>query len=111
MIEASPYRDNYYRPRYLKDLEQSRPAVFIDAMADGVFQWSWTDWYDRTHESFPALRRYIDENYSLWLTVQIAAPKPVGVPIRIYLLRQRMAELDLRPQELTISTDPLLAPE
>jgi hypothetical protein len=111
MIEASPYRDNYYRPRYLKDLEQSRPAVFIDAMADGVFQWSWTDWYDRTHESFPALRRFIDENYSLWLTVQMVPDKPVGVPIRVYLLRQRMAELDLRSQKLTISTDPLQAPE
>ncbi len=110
IIEDGPYRD-YYRQRYLKDLEESRPAVFVDAMADGVFHWTWPERQTRRHESFPALNKFIEENYSLWLTVHFMGQNGPGLPVRIYVLRQRMADLNLRPEELNISPDPLLAPD
>lgn len=92
VISAGPHRD-YFRNRYLSDLKGSRPAFFIDAVSNGAFLWSsWrpTD----VHESFPELAAFVDENYSLWWTIHL---KPDGVPLRIYLLKSRMAELHLSP--------------
>jgi hypothetical protein len=108
IVEKGPYQ-TYFQERYLEDLKQSKPAIFIDAMADGVNKWRKSDF--NRHESFPELAKFIDENYSLWLTVHIITEKSAGVPVRIYLLKGRMAELNLLPQELTIPLDPSLAPE
>ena len=108
IIEPGPYRD-YYQQRYLSDLKQSRPAIFVDAMAWGVFTWTWPTLMP--HEACPGLGRFIDDNYTLWLTVHILAARGAGVPVRIYLLKSRMAELQLTPEELTIPRDPSLAPE
>ena len=74
----------YFRGRYLRDLERSRPAFFVDAVASGMFGWGWTD--EVTHESFPELADWIGRNYELWKSVIDA---PAGSPVRIYLLRGR----------------------
>jgi hypothetical protein len=61
-IEASSFRD-YFRQRYLSDVQKRKPLVFVDAVAPNAIQFR-----DRAlegHETFPALGAYIDENYEL----------------------------------------------
>ena len=108
MTEAGPHQD-YYRRRYLKDLQQSRPAIFVDAVADGVF--TWIEPGSKEHESFPALNRFIAENYSLWSTVHLITAKGPNLPVRIYLLKSCMAERHLWPEELNIELGPSFRPE
>jgi hypothetical protein len=108
LTEAGPYRD-YYQQRYLNDLRQSRPAIFVDAMADGVLTPPWARLMP--HEANPELAGFIDDNYYLWLSVHFLTEKGPGIPVRIYLLKPRMTELHLMPQELSIPVDPSLAPE
>jgi hypothetical protein len=88
-IAPGPYQ-SYFRSRYLGDLEQSRPVIFIDAVAAGAFvgPWHWLD----THECFPELARFIDQNYTLWASMRIADAKE-DPPVRIYLLKERLAKL------------------
>lgn len=92
VITGSPHRD-YFRKRYLSDLESSRPACFIDAVSDGAYVW-WAWKRADAHEGFPELATFIDENYSLWWTIHLTSD---GLPVRIYLLKSRMAELHLSP--------------
>jgi hypothetical protein len=110
MIEGGRCRD-YYRRRYLGDLKRNPPAFFVDAMADGVFVWNWRDFKVRRHESFPELAKFVDQNYSLWLTVHIVTHNGSGLPVRVYVQKSRMAELKLSLQELNIPKEPSLAPE
>ena len=110
IIERGQYQD-YYRQRYLGDLKRSPPAFFIDAMAAGVFVWKWPDFKFRRHESFPELAEFVDENYTLWLTVHVVTEDGPGLPVRIYVKKSRMAESKLSPEELNISADLSLAPE
>ena len=58
-ITPSPQID-YYRYRYMQDLQRNRPPVFVDAVGPGNFLYN-----DRAvaHESFPALRDYIATHY------------------------------------------------
>jgi len=86
-ISPGPYQ-SYFRNRYLEDLEQSRPVVFIDAVARGVFLGPLGK-ADK-HESFPALARFIDENYALWVDIKIGEGDS---PVRLYLLKERLAKL------------------
>jgi hypothetical protein len=88
---GGPYQ-SYFRNRYLGDLEQSRPVIFIDAVAAGAFvgPWHWLD----THESFPELARFIDQNYTLWALIRIAGAEG-DRPVRVYLLKERLAKLRL----------------
>jgi hypothetical protein len=96
-ITAGPYRD-YFQARFLGDLKRSRPAFFIDAVSDGAFlgpSWRRAD----AHEGFPELAAYVDENYSLWWSVHLTEQ---GVPVRIYALKSRMAELHLSPNNVKV---------
>ena len=60
-IQYSPQIE-FYRAHYLSDLKRNRPPVFIDTVGPGNFVFQ-----DRAsgHESFPALRDYIAQNYNL----------------------------------------------
>jgi hypothetical protein len=60
-IQWTPQID-YFRSRYLADLNRSRPAVFVDAVGPGNFVFQ-----DRSlaHESFDALRDFVAKNYHL----------------------------------------------
>ena len=56
-LEESPQRDSYYRPRFMKELEESHPAFIIDA----VGPWS-VNYFVREysgHETFPDLSMYL----------------------------------------------------
>ncbi len=90
VITEGPHRE-FFRKRYLADLEQSRPAVFVDAVSDGAYLW-WNWKRADAHEGFPELAAFINENYSLWWTVHLTTD---GVPLRIYMLKSRLAELHL----------------
>lgn len=62
-LEESPQRDSYYRPRFMKELEESHPAFIIDA----VGPWS-VNYFVREysgHETFPDLSMYLEEHYVL----------------------------------------------
>lgn len=78
-IEASPLRD-YYRGRYLDDLSRNRPAVFVDAVGPG--RYGFQDRRHFGHEIFPALARFVQDNYVLTSEVDGA---------RIYGRRNRIA--------------------
>jgi hypothetical protein len=91
VISDGPYQ-GYFQQRYLDDLRKSRPPIFIDAIASGVFLWNWP--LNRTHESFPALASFIDGNYSLYKTIPLITG---GKPVRVYVSKQRLAELERSP--------------
>jgi hypothetical protein len=97
IISKGPYQ-NYYRSRYLKDLELSHPAIFIDAVSGGMFQWDWKG--NNTHESFPELAKFIDENYSLWMSVHLTNAAKIGSPVRLYVIKERAKVLKLSPSEV-----------
>ncbi len=61
-IQASAQID-YYRARYMTDLQRNRPPVFIDTVGPGNF--TFQDRAALGHETFPALRDYIDLHYGL----------------------------------------------
>jgi len=87
LISPGPYQ-SHFRSRYLADLERSRPVVFIDAVARGAFLGPLGR--AEKHESFPELARFINENYTLWVDIQIAEGDS---PVRVYLLKERLAKL------------------
>jgi hypothetical protein len=57
-----PYRE-YFRERFLSDLRQSRPPLFIDAVAPGSF--GINDRATQGFETFEAMAAFIGENYLL----------------------------------------------
>ena len=57
-----PYRE-YFRARFLSDLRQSRPSVFIDAAAPGSFGINYRA--TQGFETFGALAAFINDNYLL----------------------------------------------
>lgn len=78
-IDPSEQRDTYYRPRFLADMERNSPAFFVDAVGDGAFVY-----FNRerdAHESFEALRDYVQTHYRLVRDVNYA---------RIYVRADRM---------------------
>jgi hypothetical protein len=95
VISQGPYQE-YYRSRHLRDLQRSKPAIFIDAIGDGAFL-CWNQWTAADkHESFPELAKFIDDNYSLLGSYQMR-PKVNAGALRVYVLKQRLAELHLQP--------------
>ncbi len=61
-IEPHPRRE-YYRTRFMRDLLRAEPSVFVDAVGPGSFVYE--DRAESSHETFPELRDYIDNNYHL----------------------------------------------
>jgi hypothetical protein len=61
-IDPHPERE-YYRSRFLGDLLRARPPVFVDAVGPGNFVYE--DRAEFAHETFPALRDYLVNNYRL----------------------------------------------
>jgi hypothetical protein len=58
----SPLRD-YYRSRFLEDLQRDPPKLFVDAVAPGQFFFHNRD--TDGFETFPDLRSYITSNFYL----------------------------------------------
>jgi hypothetical protein len=95
VVSDGPYQQ-YFRQRHLADLERSRPAFFVDAVSDGTLLWpGWR--LANAHEGFPELDAYIKDNYDLWWSIHVIDG---NTPVRIYLLKSRMAELHLSPNNV-----------
>jgi len=60
----------YYRNRYLADLQRTRPAVFVDVVGPGSFFFDKRNEYG--HEIFPALAQYVAAHYHLAAEVESA---------------------------------------
>ena len=55
---------SYFRARFLADVREKNPDLFIDAVAPDAFMWwGWTE--NDGYESDPQLRMFIDQNYIL----------------------------------------------
>lgn len=63
-IFETPQRD-YYRARYLADMERNRPGLFVDAVGPGAP--FFPDRRTQAHETFPALAEYVRTHYRLLL--------------------------------------------
>ena len=76
-IYEHPMRANY-RKRYIADIRQNRPAVFVDAVGKNSV---WVqDTTTQSHQNFPELRDFIALNYTLKATVD---------EVKIYVLNER----------------------
>lgn len=53
----------YFRERFLADLRDSMPDMFIDSATPNAFMWHWTK--NDGYESDPELKEFIQENYTL----------------------------------------------
>ncbi len=62
-IEPRPFRD-YYRRRYMKDIEANHPKFFLDAVG-GRSDFKFHDRRTEGHETFPDLANFIDAHYEL----------------------------------------------
>ena len=84
-IEPGPQRE-YYRRRFLRELEAKPPKAFVDAV--GPHQ-TFTDRAAQGYESFPELRQFVDANYEPAGDIQNARlfvrrgeiPPPRGKPV------------------------------
>lgn len=65
-IEKGP-QQSYYDHRFLDDMRQSRPGVFVDAVGPGQFRYE--DRATAGHEIFPELRDYVRDNYQLTVDI------------------------------------------
>lgn len=78
-LQAGP-QQNYYRARYLADLQAAQPAFFIDSVGPGDF--GHVDPVIDGHETFPELRDYLDGAY---------APVISSGSFRLYVRRDRLS--------------------
>ncbi len=86
----------YYRARYLRDFEKSRPNVIVDATGPGNFQFK--DYRPVPIETFKRLYGIVRTDYVLVATVaQCATPHT-----RFFVSRRRLAELGVEPESLPI---------
>jgi hypothetical protein len=77
VISPGPLQ-GYYRSRFLADLREKMPDVFIDAVVPGAFLWVWKE--SDGYESDAALARFISENYVVVDQFPLrAGQKPVRV--------------------------------
>lgn len=79
VISKSPLQQ-YFRSRFLADLGEKKPDLFIDAVAPGTFIWgAWT--MDDGYESDPELKEFINQNYTLVLELALI---PNAKPVRFF---------------------------
>ncbi len=80
-ILPGPYR-RYFRQRYLADLRNAQPPVFVDAIGPDAFKIH--DVKYRHDRWFPELADYVRQNYTL-------VAEPVGT--RLYVRNNRLSEV------------------
>ncbi len=62
-IQLSAQRDTYYIPRFIEDMRRNRPALFIDAVGAGLFQFH--NRPHQAHDTIGELAALVRENYRL----------------------------------------------
>jgi hypothetical protein len=90
----SSHRDYFYR-LYLRQFDDARPPVFVDAVGDGSF--GYRDASKFAHECFPELRDRVASRYVLVAETRSA---------RVYVAKDRLAKLPAT-QEIAIPVTPL----
>ncbi|WP_321472722.1 hypothetical protein [uncultured Paludibaculum sp.] len=73
---------SYFRNRFVRDLRDKMPDVFIDTVSSSQFIWSWTE--NDGYESDAELKGFIDRNYVLTRQVVLARGSK---PVRIFTRR------------------------
>ena len=76
----------YFRARFVRDLREKTPDLFIDAVARGAFMALWTE--EDGYESDPDLRKFIEDNY---IQVDELTLVKGAKPIRFFVRRSPMA--------------------
>ena len=79
-LNDGPQRD-YFRARFLADMHASQPAFFIDAVGPDDYIYHVPAW--NGHETFPALKDYIGQEYSM---------VSKGTSFRVYVRRALMSK-------------------
>ncbi len=54
---------SYFRKRFVGDLREGKPDLFVDSVARGAFMWYWSE--RDGYESDPELKSFIEQNYVL----------------------------------------------
>ena len=88
VISPGPMQ-KYFRARFLGDLREKTPDLFIDAVAPDAFMWHWTE--KDGYESDPQLQKLIDGRY---LLVDELTLVKGAKPIRFFARRR----VSLQPQ-------------
>lgn len=88
-IDRGPLRQ-YFQERFVRDLRENPPDLFVDTISDGLFIWrTWSE--EDGYESNPQLRKFIDDNY--FLSEELVL-KQGTKPVRFFSRRRA----DLSPQ-------------
>jgi hypothetical protein len=72
----------YFRHRFVSDLREKMPDLFVDSVAKGAFMWFWTE--SDGYESDEELRDFVDRNYVL---VDQITLMPKAKPVRFFARR------------------------
>lgn len=62
LIDPNSARE-IHRQNFMKDLQASQPVLIVDAACPGFFLWRWGDGSGVRTDSFPELKKYVEENY------------------------------------------------
>ena len=73
----------YFGHRFVSDLRNAKPDLFIDAVAPGAFMWTWTP--EDGYESDEETRDFINQNYYEVKELPLASG---GKPARFFLRRE-----------------------
>lgn len=104
-ITPGPQRD-YFRARYLADLQRNRPPVFVDAVGEATKFFRGRERLG--HESFPELAAFIARDYCLVAELRFA---------RVYARRDHLARTGITQKQIFLAyltarrTDYMNAPE
>src|SRR5262249_42596087 len=81
VISKGPLQ-RYFRHRFVRDLRQSKPDIFVDSVVRGAFLWEWSE--RDGFESDSELKSFVEENYILEDELVLVRG---GKPVRIYVRR------------------------
>lgn len=76
----------YFGHRFVSDLRDAKPDLFIDAVAPGAFMWTWTP--EDGYESDGETREFINQNYYEIKDLPLASG---GKPVRFFLRREYLS--------------------
>lgn len=62
LIDPNSARE-IHRQNFMKDLQASQPILIVDAACPGFFLWRWGNGSEVRIDSFPELKKYVEENY------------------------------------------------
>jgi hypothetical protein len=74
-------QQSYYVNRFIKDLNTSKPKLFIDTLTPNRFGFSWNGYQSQSFKNLPEVKRIIDDEYTLVSEFdQVGIYKLIGTP-------------------------------